>query len=249
MELQENERIDDLHIKDYKIIQNTQGFRFGMDAVLLTGFANVQSGENHLDLGTGTGIIPILLEAKYNGKSYMGLEIQEPFVDMAIRSVKLNKIEDKITIIHGDIKEADKLLPLSSFDVITCNPPYMNMGKGMTNPSSVKAIARHEVMCDLEDVIRVTSRLVKVGGRFYMVHRPQRLIEIIEILRQYRMEPKRIRMVHSFVDKEATMVLIEAVRYANPLIKVEPPLIIYKAVNQYSNEVLMIQGMEESCQN
>lgn len=243
MKLQENERIDDLHIKNYRIIQNTQGFCFGMDAVLLSGFATVKDGETHLDLGTGTGIIPILLEAKGNGKSYCGLEIQESFVDMATRSVGLNKIQDKVTIIHGDIKEADHLLPLSGYDVITTNPPYMNAGKGMTNPSSMKAIARHEVLCSLEDIIRVSSRLLKVGGRFYMVHRPQRLMEMMDLLKQYRLEPKRIRMVHSFVEKEATMVLIEAIRYAKPLLKIDPPLIIYKGENDYSDEIRYVYGM------
>jgi len=243
MKLRENERIDDLHIKDYRIIQNTKGFCFGMDAVLLSGFATVKEGEIHLDLGTGTGIIPILLEAKGNGKSYTGLEIQESFVDMATRSVELNKIQDKIAIVHGDIKEADILLPLSGFDVITTNPPYMNIGNGMANPSSMKAIARHEVLCSLEDVIRVSSRLLKVGGRFYMVHRPQRLMEIMALLKHYRLEPKRIRMVHSFINKEATMVLIEAIRYAKPQLKVESPLIIYKSENEYSDEIKYVYGM------
>ncbi len=245
MKILNNERIDDLHIKGYKIIQNKDGFCFGVDAVLLSGFSQVKPGETHLDLGTGTGIIPILLEAKGSGNHYTGLEIQESFVDMASRSVKLNKIEDKVTIIHGDIKEADQLLPLSGFDVITSNPPYMNDGKGLKNPESVKAIARHEVLCSLEDVIRVASRLVKVGGRFYMVHRPHRLTDIIDLLRKYKMEPKRLRMVHPYVDKDANMVLIEAVRYGNPMIKVEPPLIVYKAVNVYTDEIYDIYGKEK----
>ncbi len=244
MKILKNERIDDLHIKGYQIIQNTDGFCFGMDAVLLSGFSQVKIGEKHLDLGTGTGIIPILLEAKGSGFHYTGLEIQKAFVDMASRSVILNKIEDKVTIIHGDIKEADQLLPLSSYDVITSNPPYMNAGKGLKNPESVKAIARHEVLCSLEDVIRAASRLVKVGGRFYMVHRPHRLIDIIDLLRQYKLEPKRLRMVHPYVDKEANMVLIEAVRHGKPMIKVEPPLVVYKSVNEYTDEIYDIYGME-----
>ena len=243
MNLKENERIDELHIKDYKIIQNTQGFCFGMDAVLLSGFSKVNPGEKHLDLGSGTGVIPILLEAKSQGESYLGLEIQESFVDMANRSVLLNQIEDKVSIMHGDIKEADLLLPLSGFDVITSNPPYMNEGKGLTNPSSMKAIARHEVLCSLEDVIRVASRLVKVGGRFYLVHRPHRLMDIMDLLRRYRLEPKRLQMVHSYIDKEATMVLIEAIRHGKPMLKVEKPLIIYDDVNVYSEEIRTIYGM------
>ncbi len=244
MELKSNERIDDLHIKGYRIIQNTDGFCFGMDAVLLSGFSRVREGEKHLDLGTGTGIIPILLEAKGKGVSYTGLEIQKPFVEMAKRSVQLNQIEDKVTILQGDIKEADRLLPLSGFDVVTSNPPYMNEGKGLKNPSSIKAIARHEVLCSLEDVVRAASRLVKVGGRFYMVHRPQRLADIIDLFRKYRLEPKRLRMVHPYIDKEATMVLVEGVRHGKPMMKVEPPLIVYEEVNCYTDEIYRIYGIE-----
>jgi len=181
MELRPGERIDDLHIKGYQIIQNPEGFCFGMDAVLLSGFSLVKEGEKHLDLGTGTGIIPILLEAKYRGLSYTGLEIQDAFVDMASRSVALNKIEDKVTIVHGDIKEAVDLLPLSGYDVVTSNPPYMDQGKGLNNPDSMKAIARHEVLCTLEDVVKSDSRLVKVGGRFYMINRPDGLANIIDV--------------------------------------------------------------------
>lgn len=240
MELKINERIDDLNIKGYQLIQRTDGFCFGMDAVLLSGFTRILSGESHLDLGTGTGVIPILLEAKTEGRSFAGLEIQEEFVEMARRSTELNRIEQKVSIVHGDIKEADKLFPLASFDVITSNPPYMNSGKGLMNPSSMKAIARHEVLCTLEDVVRVTSKLLKVGGRFYMIHRPHRLIEIVEVLRKYKLEPKRCQFVHSYVDKEATMVLIEAIRGGKPMIKIEAPLVIYSEPNVYTSEVRKI---------
>lgn len=244
MNLKQNERIDELNIKGYRIIQNSDGFCFGMDAVLLSGFSVVREGETVLDLGTGTGVIPILLEAKYPGRHYCGLEIQESFVDMAGRSVSLNSIEHKVEIIQGDIKEAASLFPLSSFDVITSNPPYMDSGKGLLNPTSMKAIARHEVLCNLEDVIYNASKLVRVGGRFYMVHRPHRLIDIISLLRKYKMEPKRLRMVHSYVDKEATMVLIEAVRHGKPMIKVEAPLIIYESENQYTDDIYKIYGTD-----
>lgn len=240
MEIKINERIDELNIKGYQLIQRTDGFRFGMDAVLLTGFTRVLAGENHLDLGTGTGVIPILLEAKTEGSTFTGLEIQEDFVDMARRSAVLNRIEHKVSIIHGDIKEADQSFPLASFDVITSNPPYMDSGKGLVNPSSMKAIARHEVLCTLDDVVRVTSQLLKVGGRFYMVHRPHRFIEIVEVLRKYKLEPKRCQFVHSYVDKEATMVLIEAIRGAKPMIKIEAPLVIYSSQNVYTADVKKI---------
>jgi tRNA1Val (adenine37-N6)-methyltransferase len=245
MELKLNERIDELNIKGYQLIQRTDGFCFGMDAVLLSGFTKINPGEVHLDLGTGTGVIPILLEAKTQGKSFTGLEIQETFVSMATRSTQLNNIEHKVTIVHGDIKEADQLFPLSSYDVVTSNPPYMDSGKGLVNPSSMKAIARHEVLCSLDDVVRVASQLLKVGGRFYMVHRPHRFIEIVEVFRKYKLEPKRCQFVHSYVDKEATMVLIEGIRGAKPMVKIEAPLVIYSEPNVYTKEVRMIYNEED----
>lgn len=240
------ERIDDLHINDYKIIQNPKNFCFGMDAVLLSDFTKIKEGENVLDLGTGTGIIPILLQAKTKGKHFTGLELQEANVDMGKRSVIMNKQESHIDIIQGDIKEADRIFPLSSFEVITSNPPYMDGGKGLVNEHSPKAIARHELFCTLEDVIRVASRLACVGGRFYMIHKPHRLIEIVELLKKYKMEPKRIRFVHAYQKKDANMLLIEAIRNGKPMVKIEKPLIIYEDVNQYTDEIYEIYGYERS---
>ncbi|QUI21065.1 tRNA1(Val) (adenine(37)-N6)-methyltransferase [Vallitalea pronyensis] len=242
MELKANERIDDLHRRKYKIIQNPKTFCFGMDAVLLSGFAQVKEGEHVLDLGTGTGIIPILLEAKTKGKHFIGLEIQEDSVEMATRSVHLNGLDDKVSIVQGDIKEADSLFPLSSFDVVTSNPPYMQGQSGLKNRFQPKTIARHEVLCTLEDVIKTASSLVKVGGRFYMVHRPHRLPEIMVLLKQYKCEPKRMRFVHPYVHKEPNMILIESVRHGKPLLKVEPPLIVYEEVGQYTDEIYNIYG-------
>ena len=244
MELKNGERIDDLHRNGYKIIQDTQKFCFGIDAVLLTGFASVKDNENVLDLGTGTGIIPILLEAKTKGNHFTGLEIQDESVDMAIRSVKLNCLEDKISIVKGDIKEAGKLFPLSSFDVITSNPPYMNNNNGIKNTLEPKSIARHEILCTLQDVVENASSVLKVGGRFYMVHRPNRLPEIIVTLKKYKLEPKRIRFVHPYSDKEPNMILIESVRHGKPLLKVEPPLIVYKSVGEYTDEIYDIYGYD-----
>lgn len=241
----EDERIDDLHIRGYRIIQNPKNFCFGMDAVLLSHFTRVKEDALVLDLGTGTGIIPILLEAKTKGKHFTGLEIQKPSVEMAQRSVLMNGQEQRINIVEGDIKEADILFPLASFDVITSNPPYMDGGKGLVNEHSAKAIARHEIHCTLEDVIRVASRLVQVGGSFFMVHKPHRLIEIVDVLKRYKMEPKRIRFVHAYKDKEANMLLIEAVRYGKPMVKVEKPLIIYDKKQQYSDEIYEIYGYEK----
>jgi len=243
VKISSNERVDDLQLKGYRIIQNKNNFCFGIDAVLLSGYCKINEDEVVLDLGTGTGIIPILLEGKTKGKHFTGLEIQQESVDMAKRSVVLNNQESKISIIHGDIKEAVNMFPLSSFDVITCNPPYMQ--SGLKNINSSKAIARHEILCTLEDVIKTTSKLVKVGGRFYMVHRPQRLSEIIYLLKSYKLEPKRVRFVHPYKSKEANMVLVESVRHGKPMMKIEPPLVIYEDNGSYTNEVYQIYGYNE----
>lgn len=245
IQLKEEERLDSLHRKGYEIIQNPKKFCFGMDAVLLTGFAKVKAGERVLDLGTGTGIIPILLEAKTGGKHFVGLEIQEESADMATRSVLHNGLQDKISITCGDIKNAGQIFGTSSFEVVTTNPPYMNDNHGLQNKDMPKAIARHEILCSLEDVARESAKVLKVGGRFYMVHRPFRLAEIIRTLSAYKLEPKRIRFVHSYVDKEPNMVLIEAVKGGNPMVKVESPLIVYEDVNVYSKEIYEIYGYEE----
>ncbi len=241
-DLYPGERLDELHRNGYKIIQNQETFCFGMDAVLLSGFAKVKLGEKVLDMGTGTGIIPILLEAKSQGKHFTGLEIQKESADMARRSVAYNHLEDKISIVEGDIKEADRLFALASFDVITCNPPYMTGNHGLLNPNMPKAIARHELLCTFEDVARQAERLLKPGGRFYLVHRPFRLAELMITLSKYHLEPKRMKMVHPFLDKEPNMVLIEAMRGARPRITVEAPLIVYKEPGVYTDEIYDIYG-------
>lgn len=240
--LKENERIDDLQRNGYCIIQDPKRFCFGMDAVLLSGFAVVKDGARVLDLGTGTGIIPILLEAKTKAAHLTGLEIQPDSAEMAGRSVALNGLEEKIDIVTGDIKEADKLFDAASFDVVTCNPPYMIGQHGLTNPSDAKAIARHEIFCTLEDVISQTARLLVPGGRFFLVHRPFRLAEIIAALTKYRLEPKRMRLVYPFVDKEPNMVLLEAVRGGKPRMTVEKPLIVYREPGVYMPEIYEVYG-------
>ena len=241
-DLMENERLDDLQRNGLKIIQKTDGFCFGMDAVLLSGFASVKPGERALDLGTGTGIIPLLLSAKTKGEHFTGLEIQTEIMKMAQRSVALNGLEKKIDIIQGDIKEASRIFGAASFDVVTSNPPYMNDAHGLKNPGDVKAISRHEVLCTLEDVVREGTKALKPGGRFYMVHRPHRLAEIITVMRQYKLEPKRMKFVHPFADKEANMVLIEAVRGGGALMTVEKPIIVYKEPGVYTDEIYDIYG-------
>ena len=240
--LKNNERIDDLHRKGYQIIQDPGRFCFGMDAVLLSGFAHVKRGEKVLDLGTGTGIIPILLEAKTQGMHFTGLEIQPESADMAARSVKLNQLEEKISIVTGDIKDASSIFGASSFDVITTNPPYMIGEHGLKNPEDAKAIARHEVLCTLDDILQQSARILKQGGRFYMVHRPFRLAEIFSKMVQYGIEPKRMKLVYPYIDKEPNMVLIEGMRGGRSRITVEKPLIVYQSEGVYTDEIYEIYG-------
>lgn len=235
--LREGERLDDLQRDGLKLIQNPSWFCFGMDAVFLTAFVQIREGQECLDLGCGNGVIPILLAGKTEGKHFAGLEIQEDIAEMAGRSVCYNRLEDKVKIVTGDIKEATSIFGAASFDVITSNPPYLTQSHGLTNDTSHKAVARHELKCTLEDVIYNAARLLKPGGHFYMVHRPFRLAEIIGCMTAHRLEPKRMRLVYPFVDKEPNMVLIEGVRGGNPRITVEKPLIVYESENVYTDEV------------
>ena len=236
--LNPDERLDDLQRDGYKLIQNSKIFCFGMDAVLLSSYAIVNEGDKVLDLGTGNGVIPILLKARTKGSHFTGLEIQDINVDMARRSVEYNQIQADVEIIQGDIKEASAIFGGASFDVVTTNPPYMNENHGLQNPESHKAIARHEILCTLEDVVREGAKVLKSGGKFFMVHRPQRLVEIFELMRKYGLEPKRMRLVHPFIDKPANMVLVEGVRGGKPQLTVEEPLIIYVDKGVYSQEVI-----------
>ena len=223
--VKDNERIDDLQ-NGYYVIQDPDKFCFGMDAVLLSGFAKVKKGETALDLGTGTGIIPILLKTKTNG-----------------RSVRYNHLEDDVEIVRGDIKEAADIFGAASFDVVTSNPPYMIGQHGLRNSDMPKAIARHEVLCNLEDVVSQASKVLKERGRFYMVHRPFRLAEIMNVLTKYRLEPKRMQLVYPYIDREPNMVLIEALKGGNSRATVEPTLIVYKEPGVYTENILKIYDM------
>ena len=246
--LRDGERLDDLQRDGYQIIQNPRLFCFGMDAVLLSSFAVVKPGEKVLDLCSGNGVIPILLKAKSRGKTFSGLEINEMNVDMARRSALLNGIEDSVKVVQGDIKEADRIFPAASFDVVTCNPPYMTGGRGLLNEKSDRAIARHELLCTFEDVAHSAQRMLRPGGRFYLVHRPSRLPQIIRNLCACGLEPKRMRLVYPFSDKEANMVLIESARGGRPEMKLEKPLIIYRSHDGsgvYTDEVREMYNMQK----
>lgn len=226
--LKPGERLDDLQIGGLELIQDPEKFCFGVDAVFLSDFARVKPGETVLDMGTGNGIIPILLSAKTQGKRFTGLEIQEETAEMARRSVRHNHLEDRIEIVTGDIKEAAEIFKPAFFDVITTNPPYMISEHGLKNPDDAKAIARHEVLCSLDDILRESMRLLQDKGRFYMIHRPFRLTEILIKMNHYKLEPKRIQFIYPHIDREPAMVLVEGVRGAKPRVTVEPPIVIYE---------------------
>ncbi len=241
----ENERIDDLEYKGLKIIQNKEGFCFGIDSVLLADYAkNLKDDSTVIDIGTGTGIISLLLCKKTNLQKIYGIEIQKDVAEMADRSVKLNKLEDKIKIINTNIKEVFNILKPYQYDVVVTNPPYKKINTGIKNLEIKKLISRHEVECTLEDIIENASRLLKDLGEFYMVHRAERLVDIMCLLRKYKLEPKNIRFVHSKINDKPTLILIRAVRNAKEFLKIDKPLIIYKNNNDYTDEILKIYNKD-----
>ena len=241
IELEANERIDDLEFKNLKIIQNKDGFCFGIDSVLLSDFAkNIKKDSMVLDLGTGTGIIPILLCGKTKLKKITGIELQEEVAKMAKKSIKLNNLEDKFNVINENILNLNKIYENQTFDVIVSNPPYKKKDTGITNENEKKIISRHEISASLEDFIKISKDLLKDKGEFYMVHRPERLVDIFELMRKYKIEPKILKMVYSYKNKEPKLILIKGVKNAKPFLKVESNLYIYEDTGEYTKELLKI---------
>lgn len=244
MYIREDERIDDLQFKGLKLIQKKDGFCFGIDAVLLANFADVKKGSCVIDLGTGTGIIAVLLAGKTQAKEIVGLEIQTEISEMAARSVKLNNLEDRVRIVNGDIKKAVEYFGVSKFDTVVTNPPYMVQGRGLVNPSDTKAISRHEILCTLEDIVKVGSRLLKPCGQLAMVHRPERIADVLCLMRKYSIEPKLLRFVHPSIYKKANLILIKGIKGARPYLKVIEPLYVYDANGNYTDEINRIYCRE-----
>ena len=241
VELKENERIDDLEFKGLKIIQNEKGFCFGMDSVLLSDFAkNMKNNSTVLDLGTGTGIIPILLCGKTNLKKVVGIEIQQDVANMAKRSSQLNNLQDRFEVVNTNIINLKNIYEKQSFDVIVTNPPYKKENTGITNENEAKLISRHETTAILEDFISISKDLLKDKGEFYMVHRPERLVDILSLMRKYKIEPKILKFVSPNKNKEPNLILIKGIKNANSFLRVEKNLYVYNEDGKYTNEILKI---------
>ena len=246
MELKNNERIDDLQYKGLKIIQKEDEFCFGIDSVLLSNFAkNIKKNSEIIDLGTGTGIISILLSKKLQAKKIYGIEIQKQVADMAKRSVELNSLENLVTILNEDLKKLPEILNKNYYDAIVTNPPYKKDNTGLKNENEAKLISRHEIKCTIEDIASVSSKLLKNGGELYMVHRPERLAEIIQVLVKYKLEPKILKLVYPKKDKEPNLILIKAVKNAKSFLKIEKPLFVYDENNKYTQDILEIYNKGE----
>ena len=246
IELKENERIDDLQLNNLKIIQNKDGFCFGIDAVLLSDFAkDIHNNSKVLDLGTGTGILGILLCAKTKLSKIYGIDVQEDVCDMASRSIRLNHLENKFEIINKNIKDLECIFEENTFDAIVSNPPYKKDNSGLKNESEAKLISRHEITASLEDFISISSKLLKSNCSLYMVHRPERLSDLFYLLRKYHLEPKKLRLVYSYFDSKPKLILVKATKNANSFLNIEEPLIIYNKDGSYTNEILKIYGKEE----
>ncbi|MBL4934735.1 tRNA1(Val) (adenine(37)-N6)-methyltransferase [Clostridium sp. YIM B02515] len=240
--LKEDETLDDLQLGGIYVIQKKEAFRFGVDAVLLGNFAKVKRGTRVIDLCSGTGIIPFLIAGKTEASYITGVEIQEDMVEMARRSVELNKLQEKMEFINGDLKNLQLLKSIPKADIVTVNPPYKLQNSGIINPNDKNAIARHEICCTLEDVIIACRVLLKDNGRMYMVHRPERLADILCLMRKHKIEPKLIRMVHPSTNKAPNIMLIEGQRDGGAFLKWQPPLYVYNDEGGYSEEINKIYG-------
>lgn len=246
IELKENERIDDLEYKGLKIIQNKEGFCFGIDSVLLTDFAKeIKANSKVIDLGSGTGIIPILLSAKTKNTNFIGVEIQDEVAQMAGRSIELNHLENRIKIENQNILNLKNKYEKGSFDAVTTNPPYKKLNTGIVNENNQKLISRHEITASLEDFIKTASYLLKDYGEFYMVHRPDRLVDILYLMRKYNIEPKKIKFVYPNKEKNTNLILIKGIKCGKPFLKFEDNLYVYDKNGNYTEDILKIYNKIE----
>ncbi len=222
--LREDETLDKLLSGKLKIIQKKKGYRFSLDALLLTDFIRISPGDEIIDLGTGSGVIPLILAKRSKAKRVIGVEIQRELAEMALRNVQLNNLEDKIAILHRDLRKLPGELPAGSFDLVLSNPPYRTSSSGRLNPDQEKAIARHELTCSLGELLKVAGYLAKSKGRVALVYSATRLVDLMEGLRKERLEPKRLRLIHPDSDTKAKLILIEAIKGGKVELEVMSPL-------------------------
>lgn len=242
VDIKPDETLDDLLIQGLRIIQKKKGFRFTLDSVLLAHFATVKSGDRIVDLGTGTGVIPLLLSTRNKKLKINAIEIQKDLAEMALRSVKMNALEDNITITQGDIKDIHYSIGGGTYTLVTANPPYWSMGGGIVSLCGDRAIARHEVACQMEDVVKAASKLLNYQGRFAFIYPSDRMLDVLLLLRSYSLEPRRLRFIHSDINKPARHFMLEARKNAGPDLKIMPPLVVYHKRGEYSREVLEWYG-------
>lgn len=244
MELKEDERIDDLQLNGLKIIQNKNWFCFGIDAVLLSDFSKqIKKDAIVVDLCSGNGIIPILLSEKTKTSKIYGIEIQEDVAELATRNIELNKLENRVEIINRDLNDIKDIIKSGSVDSVTVNPPYKKKGSGIINETDTKTISRHEISCTLEDIIKESARILKSGGSLFMIHRTERLVDILSCMRKEKIEPKRMRFIHPKVSDAPNLVLIEGTRSGNAFLKIDPPLYVYKDGGEYTDDIKTIYNL------
>lgn len=235
--IREDETLEDLQINGFSVIQKKEGFRFGMDAVLLANFAKLKKRDEVVDLCSGTGIIPFVIMAKNSISKITGVEIQDEMVEMANRTARYNNVNDKAYFVNGDLKDKDLIKTLGKVDVVTVNPPYKLKDSGLINLDDRNSIARHEICCTLKDVVEAASILLKDKGRFYMVHRPERIADIICEMRSYNIEPKLIKIVHPSIKKRANLILIEGQKNGGNFLKWDTALYVYDENGQYTEDM------------
>ena len=245
MIINKDERIDELEINNLKIIQKKDGFCFGIDSVLLSDFAkDIRNNAKVIDLGTGTGILPILLCAKTNLSQIIGIEIQKEIAEMAERSCKLNNLQEKFKVINSDINCLTGKISFNEFDSVIMNPPYMKLNTGKINVNEKKLISRHEITASLEDFINISYKLLKDKGSLYIVHRPNRLTDVCSLLRKYKLEPRLLRFIYPKEHAEANLFLIKAIKNGGSFLKIDKPLYVYKKNGEYTDEILKIYNKE-----
>lgn len=230
-------RIDDLQYKGLKIVQDSDGFCFGIDAVLLANMAKKARASKTIDLCSGNGIVALLLSGKTDTEKIYALELQREAASLAMQSVELNGLDGRVEVICDDLRNVQNIFSRGEFDVVTCNPPYVKNTCAITNDNDALKLARHEIACTLEDVIKAASYLLKPGGKLFLVHRPERLCDIFCVMREHKIEPKYMQMVHPCASKKPNIVLVEGAYMGGRELKMLEPLYVYDENGNYTKQI------------